>query len=70
MFTITLNNIKCKKICPGIRPLWYQENDDQERTMTPKEAKEAGADLFVIGRPLLNSEDIIEAINKTNEELN
>jgi orotidine-5'-phosphate decarboxylase len=60
---------KIKFICPGIRPEWYQEKDDQVRTMTPKEAVELGADLLVIGRPLLNSENIIDAINKTNEEI-
>jgi len=58
-----------KKICPGIRPQWYQENDDQKRTMTPKDAVEAGADLLVIGRPILNSSDPIKAIQRTNEEI-
>jgi orotidine-5'-phosphate decarboxylase len=59
----------CKLICPGIRPNWYQKKDDQKRTMTPKEAVKAGADLLVIGRPILNAKDIIEAIKKTNEEI-
>jgi len=58
-----------KKICPGIRPQWYQENDDQKRTMTPKDSIEAGADLLVIGRPILNSSDPIRAVDWTNEEI-
>lgn len=65
----TLSHIQTKKICPGIRPLWYQEEDDQERTMTPADAVKAGADLLVIGRPLLNSSVIYEAIERTNNEM-
>ncbi|MBU0506598.1 MAG: orotidine-5'-phosphate decarboxylase [bacterium] len=38
-------------VTPGIRPTWYQK-DDQKRTMTPKDAIEAGADYIVIGRPI------------------
>ena len=57
------------KICPGIRPLWYQQQDDQTRKMTPKEAAEKGADFIVIGRPLVAAEDFEEALSKTLEEL-
>ncbi len=63
---------RIKKICPGIRPSWYSEKDDQVRISTPKFAIEHGADLLVIGRPILNqptSEDMVEAIHKTNEEI-
>jgi len=59
-----------KKICPGIRPSWYQVDDDQNRTTTPKEAIDNGADLLVIGRPLLNDDYIVEAIERTNDEIN
>jgi len=64
-----LSRFPIKKICPGIRPEWYQEKDDQERTTTPKDAVKAGADLLVIGRPILKSDNIIEAIKRTNEEI-
>jgi len=37
---------------PGIRPQGYG-TDDQKRTMTPKDAIEAGADYLVIGRPII-----------------
>lgn len=42
-------------ITPGIRIT--RNNDDQKRTMTPKEAFSAGADYIVIGRPILQSEN-------------
>jgi len=65
-----ISDIPIKKICPGIRPKWYiGNNDDQKRTMTPYEAISKGADYIVIGRPILESDDIIEAIKRTNKEI-
>lgn len=58
-----------KKICPGIRPLWYQKADDQERTATPAQAVTNGADLLVIGRPILHAADMAAAVQRTNEEV-
>jgi orotidine-5'-phosphate decarboxylase len=49
-------------IVPGIRPAWYTKKDDQKRTVTPREAVRRGADLLVIGRPILNSPDPINAL--------
>jgi len=67
---VDLKNTGIKKICPGIRPSWYQDkNDDQNRTMTPVEAVKAGADLLVIGRPILKAKDIIKALDMTNHEM-
>ena len=43
-------------IVPGTR-LPGVSTDDQSRTATPREAIEAGADLLVIGRPILRSRD-------------
>ena len=37
-------------------------NDDQKRVMTPKEAKDLGADYLVIGRPITGAENIVEAL--------
>lgn len=56
-----------KIICPGIR--LEDGKDDQKRVMTPNEAINAGADLLVIGRPILNHPDPVEAIRMTNEEI-
>lgn len=57
------------KLIPGIRPEWAQAND-QKRTMTPAEAVRAGADLLVIGRPILAGPySPLEAVQRINEEI-
>lgn len=56
-----------KLICPGIR--LEDTKDDQKRKMTPREAIKAGADLLVVGRPILNAVNPIQAINEINEEI-
>ena len=64
-----INYLSIKKICPGIRPVWYKEKDDQEWLATPSEAISNGAHLLVIGRPLLNADNIVNALKRTNEEI-
>ena len=49
-------------ITPGIR--LKDANDDQKRVMTPKEAKDLGADYLVIGRPITSSDNIGESLNE------
>jgi orotidine-5'-phosphate decarboxylase len=39
-------------VTPGVRPIGSQ-SDDQNRTSTPSQAIEAGADYLVIGRPII-----------------
>ena len=56
------------KVVPGIRPTWYTEKDDQKRKMAPKEALKAGADFLVIGRPILNSKNILQTIKRLGGE--
>ena len=54
-------------ITPGIRPLNYKGvGDDQERTMTPKEAIEAGANYLVIGRPITQSKNPLKELKSIN----
>lgn len=61
------------KITPAIRPLWYQRTekgfDDQKRATTARNAVEMGADLLVIGRPIIRAQDPVEAIRLTMEEI-
>ena len=45
-----------KLVTPGIRPEG-SEKDDQKRTLSPKEAIDAGADWLVMGRPICGAEN-------------
>ena len=55
-------------VVPGIRleKRSVFRNDDQKRTLTPKEAINLGADFLVIGRPIIESTNPIETIKKIN----
>jgi orotidine-5'-phosphate decarboxylase len=64
-----VGRLAIRKICPGIRPRWYLGTDDQRRTATPAEAILRGADLLVIGRPLLEADDLRDALDRTNVEI-
>ena len=57
-------------ITPGIRPLSHiDDNDDQERVMTPKEAIELGANYLVIGRPITQAIEPLISLKKINSSL-
>ena len=47
-------------VTPGIRPPGVSP-DEQKRVMSPVEARDLGADLLVIGRPILQAPDPAEA---------
>lgn len=64
-----VRDLPIRKICPGIRPGWYLSADDQARVATPAEAVHMGADLLVIGRPILEADDLIAAVDRTNREI-
>lgn len=55
-------------VTPGIRHP-SDKKDDQKRTLTPREAIEAGADYLVIGRPIKEAKDPIEALQKIVEDI-
>ena len=54
-------------ITPGIR---FSDNKagDQKRIMTPSEAKKAGSDYIVVGRPITEAEDPVFAYNRCIED--
>ena len=55
-------------VTPGIR-LPSEKKDDQRRTLSPQEAISAGADYLVIGRPIKEAKDPIEAVQKIIEDI-
>jgi orotidine-5'-phosphate decarboxylase len=55
-------------ICPGVRPQWASMGD-QRRTLTPKQAFQAGANYLVIGRPITAAVDPSAAWEKICEEV-
>jgi orotidine-5'-phosphate decarboxylase len=59
---------RIKIVVPGVRPTW-SETSDQKRTMTPREAIDAGADYLVIGRPITAHQNPREAVEKISGEL-
>jgi orotidine-5'-phosphate decarboxylase len=50
-------------VVPGIRPRSYVASDDQSRTVTPQEAIDGGADYLVIGRPIVEAENALIALD-------
>ncbi|MEJ2164687.1 MAG: orotidine-5'-phosphate decarboxylase [Desulfobacterales bacterium] len=57
-------------VTPGIRPQWsLGRADDQQRVMTPARAIRNGADFLVIGRPLRDASDPVQAAIKVAEEI-
>ena len=57
-----------KLVVPGIRPEGAAVGD-QKRVLTPKEAVDAGADYFVIGRPITGADDPVEAAENIAQSL-
>ena len=53
---------------PGIRPEWAAAND-QKRTLTPRQARNAGATYLVIGRPITKAENPAQAAQRIAAEL-
>ncbi len=57
-----------KLVVPGIRPTWAAAGD-QKRITTPSDAVRAGADYLVIGRPITQADDPVEAAERIADEL-
>jgi orotidine-5'-phosphate decarboxylase len=55
-------------LTPGIRPAG-KSSDDQKRIMTPQEAIKLGADFLVIGRPIRDASNPVEAAKEILREM-
>ena len=55
-------------VTPGIRAK-DAKADDQTRTMTPRDALESGADYLVVGRPITQAADPLQALNNITKEI-
>lgn len=55
-------------VTPGIRPSWSPP-DDQNRTMTPREAIRQGSDYLVIGRSIMHHPDPLNALELISLEI-
>jgi orotidine-5'-phosphate decarboxylase len=59
-------------VTPGIRPASAANNimsDDQSRVLTPSQAMQMGANYLVIGRPITQAANPIEALIAINQEI-
>lgn len=55
-------------LTPGIRPTG-SAHADQKRVTTPAQAVAAGSDYLVVGRPIVQAEDPVEAVKAILEEM-
>lgn len=68
----TLNVVKdlhTIKVVPGVRPKWYKD-DRHEEEVTPKEAVKNGADILVVGSPIMKSKNPNMALEQIISEMN
>lgn len=54
-------------VVPGIRP--WKSRDDQKRAATAMEATRDGADYLVVGRPIIQAENPLEAVSSIMEQI-
>ena len=55
-------------VVPGVRPAGGIAGD-QKRTVTPRDARDAGARVLVVGRPITRAEDPVEAARRIEATL-
>ena len=56
------------RVCPGIRPAGWPSNN-HSNPVTPREARDAGVEYIVVGRPIYAAPDPIAAAKAIIEEL-
>ncbi len=57
-------------VTPGIRPAWAGgKQDDQQRVTTPAQAVTDGSDYLVIGRPIRDAADPVDAAKRVADEI-
>lgn len=57
-------------VTPGIRPLWsLNRKDDQQRVVTPADAVQNGSDYLVIGRPIREADQPVQAVQQVAAEI-
>ena len=59
---------QCLLVTPGIRPAGAS-SDDQARISTPAQAVKEGADYLVVGRPIVQAENRVLAVEQILEEM-
>ena len=66
----TVQGLALDKLCPAVRPVWYENRKDnnQEQTITPGDAIRAGAKHLVVGSPIRKSENPGHALVRIIEE--
>ena len=55
-------------VTPGVRPA-SSAADDQRRITTPAQAIQGGADYLVVGRPITQSTDPLQALRAIRAEI-
>jgi len=65
-----VQDIRLEKLTPGVRPEWYKaQSNDQQQPVTPRYAKEHGADYIVVGSPIYESKKPEHALERILEEV-
>ena len=66
-----VKDFKTLKLVPAIRPDWFMEKgaNYQEQTVTPQEAISGGADILVVGSPILKAANKAEALERIISEI-
>ena len=56
------------KVVPGVRPAWYKDTRHEEE-VEPRIAAEKGANILVCGRPIMKSENPVDALRRILAEI-